>query len=201
MAQVSIETLQAMDVPQAAKVAARAFSTNPLSVAVYREQTDKLRQMQASFTHLLETVPGEVYVAKKGNEVVGMLRFIEWPHCQVSFIETLINLPPMLIRLRGMALRTFKARYIWLKHHPGEPHWHLGPVAVAPEEQGQGIGTQLLERFCNHVDRTGQPAYLETDKPENVRLYQRFGFSVKGEALVLGERNWFMWRPRRDAHQ
>jgi hypothetical protein len=38
-------------------------------------------------------------------------------------------------------------------------------------------------------------SYLETDKPENVRLYQRFGFRVIESADVLGVRNWFMSRP------
>ncbi len=90
----------------------------------------------------------------------------------------------------------------WSKHHPTEPHWHLGPIAIVPELQGQGIGSQLLEHFCSHVDQAGQAAYLETDRPENVPLYERFGFKVTEEAPVLGVRNWFMWRPpRRDVPQ
>ena len=36
--------------------------------------------------------------------------------------------------------------------------------------------------------------YLETDKPENVTLYERFGFKVTGEAKVFGVPNWFKWR-------
>ena len=38
------------------------------------------------------------------------------------------------------------------------------------------------------------PGYLETDKPENVTLYERFGFKVTGEAKVFGVPNWFKWR-------
>jgi hypothetical protein len=37
-------------------------------------------------------------------------------------------------------------------------------------------------------------AYLETDRPENVRLYEKFGFVTTSEALVLGTPNWFMQR-------
>ncbi len=84
----------------------------------------------------------------------------------------------------------------WSKHHPEEPHWHLGPIAIVPEMQGQGIGSQLLEHFCKQVDQAGQAAYLETDRPENVPLYERFGFSVTGETILLGVRNWFMWRDK-----
>ncbi len=85
----------------------------------------------------------------------------------------------------------------WAKLDPKQPHWHFGPFAVLPERQGQGIGSQLLTYFCEHVDRLGAAAYLETDKPENVRLYQRFGFEVTSEKPVLGVPNWFMWRSPR----
>lgn len=35
---------------------------------------------------------------------------------------------------------------------------------------------------------------LETDKSENVRFYDRFGFTVRGQAEVIGVQNWFMQR-------
>ena len=38
-------------------------------------------------------------------------------------------------------------------------------------------------------------AYLETDKIENVRFYERFGFRVVGGTDVLGTGTWFMNRP------
>ena len=158
--------------------------------------------MEATFRRLLEHMPGRVFIAKKDELVVVMMRFIEWPHCQTSITRTLRSLPIMLIRLRGMAIRRLKVQYIWSRHHPRESHWHLGPVAVVPEMQGQGVGSLLLEYFCRYVDQVEGEAYLETDRLENVRLYERFGFSVTEEALLLGARNWFMWRlPHQDIPQ
>ena len=60
--------------------------------------------------------------------------------------------------------------------------------------RGLGIGSRLMEAFAERMDRAGDLAYLETDKPENVTFYQRFGFEVIDEALVLGTPNWFMLR-------
>jgi ribosomal protein S18 acetylase RimI-like enzyme len=68
-------------------------------------------------------------------------------------------------------------------------------VAVLPEFQGRGIGKKLVEYYCALLDRSGEASYLETDKPDNVTLYSRFGFEVIKERFVLGIRNWFMWRP------
>ena len=52
----------------------------------------------------------------------------------------------------------------------------------------------MLAAFAERMDAAREPAYLETDKPENVRFYQRFGFEVTSEATVLSTANWFMWR-------
>ena len=53
-----------------------------------------------------------------------------------------------------------------------------------------------MDRFCATVDAAGGVAYLETDKPENVGYYERFGFETVGEVDVLGVTNWFMRRAR-----
>jgi ribosomal protein S18 acetylase RimI-like enzyme len=82
----------------------------------------------------------------------------------------------------------------WDRHHPVEPHWHLGPVAVEPEVRRHGVGTRLVERFCEMVDADAGMAFLETDRPENVRFFERFGFVTVDEAPVIGVPNWFMRR-------
>jgi ribosomal protein S18 acetylase RimI-like enzyme len=131
------------------------------------------------------------------DRVVGVMRMVEWPRCQMSPVEKLRMLPIILGGPIGATLRALKGRAVWSKHDPKEHHWHLDPLVVAPEMQGRGIGSQLLERFCQHVDRAKQAAYLETDKSENVRLYERFGFSVVEEAPAIGVHTWFMWRSPR----
>ena len=195
-----MKPLQESEFAEAVVVTTRAYSTNPLGVAVYRGHPDKERYQEASNGQLLGHMTGQVIIAKKDEQVVGVMRMVEWPQCQMSLslTQTLrILLPAMLTRNRGLVIRKLTAMRIWSKHHPKEPHWHLGPIAVVPEMQGRGIGSQLLEHFCRHVDQAGQTAYLETDRPENVPLYERFGFSVTEEAPVLGVRNWFMWRTQR----
>ena len=56
------------------------------------------------------------------------------------------------------------------------------------------IGSQLLQWFCDRCDKEHEPAYLETDKLENVHFYERFGFSVSGEEAIFSVNNYFMWR-------
>lgn len=62
----------------------------------------------------------------------------------------------------------------WAKRDPKEQHWHLGPIGVLSSHRKQGVGSQLMERFCNEVDNCSAKAYLETDLDENVRFYEKF---------------------------
>ncbi|MFE5670465.1 GNAT family N-acetyltransferase [Agromyces sp. NPDC056523] len=82
-----------------------------------------------------------------------------------------------------------------MRHDPSEPHVHLGPVSVDRGLRRQGIGGLLLIRHVAHLDTVGAVGYLETDRPEAVDFYRRFGYAVVGEAKVLGVPCWFMRRP------
>jgi GNAT superfamily N-acetyltransferase len=45
----------------------------------------------------------------------------------------------------------------WANHDPRERHWHLGPIGVHPEHQGQGIGKAMLGPFLKMVDAQRSP--------------------------------------------
>jgi predicted N-acetyltransferase YhbS len=80
----------------------------------------------------------------------------------------------------------------WATHDPSEPHVHLGPIAVDPEAQGRGIGRHLMQRYTRELDCAGWAGYLETDRPENVAFYERFGFELIETSSVLAVPNYFM---------
>jgi predicted N-acetyltransferase YhbS len=52
--------------------------------------------------------------------------------------------------------------------------------------QGQRVGRRLMELYCAELERTRLSGYLETDRPENVAFYRRFGFEIVEEVRVLG---------------
>jgi ribosomal protein S18 acetylase RimI-like enzyme len=75
------------------------------------------------------------------------------------------------------------ARYLLAveKHHPKERLWYLFLLAVDPSVQRSGIGTLLQRDMLEQADREGLDCYLETQKPENVPYYRRFGYEVETE--------------------
>ena len=82
----------------------------------------------------------------------------------------------------------------WCHLDPDEPHVHLGPIGVSPDMQGHGVGTTLMRRYVEYLKQERAAGYLETDRPENVEFYKKFGFVVQREEGLIGTRTWYMWR-------
>lgn len=85
-------------------------------------------------------------------------------------------------------------------HPSGPAHAYLWMIGVAPERQGEGLGTALIASVLDRCDRDGLPAYLEASSERSKGLYERLGFACTGRVLHLpdGPRMWPMWRePRR----
>lgn len=83
------------------------------------------------------------------------------------------------------------------KHYPlGAPYHYLAVLAVRPDRQHAGIGTALLTRHHELLDRTGMPAYLEASGPDARRIYLSCGYGDAAEPVQLpdGPQIRPMWR-------
>jgi len=193
-----IGPLEVSDIGPAAALLGRAMYTNPVHAAVFEGRGEEaLRRQVQMFSVFLREFPGDRQVARKGGAIVGVMRSVRSPLCRLPPEEAARLGPVMAAILGDAAPRVGRWFTIWAEHDPKQPHWHFGPIAVAVEQQGRGVGSAMLRRFCKHVDRQGDAAHLETDKPENVRLYERFGFRTREEVDIFGVNNYFMWRAPR----
>ena len=52
-----------------------------------------------------------------------------------------------------------------------------------------------MNRYIEHLNQERSAGYLETDKPENVEFYKKFGFAVQRQEQLIGTMIWYMWRP------
>jgi ribosomal protein S18 acetylase RimI-like enzyme len=177
----------------AALVLAKAFAINPIHTAAFGEQV--LAANEIFFRIALAVMKGPKFVAVEGSRILGVIHWVESPRCQFSGGEKLRMMPGMIKGLGFRpALRVSSWLSAWSTQDPAEPHSHLGPIGVEPQAQGRGIGRLLMEQYCQEVDRKGDAAYLETDRPGNIDFYQRFGFEVTRTIPVLGVPNYFMLR-------
>ena len=86
----------------------------------------------------------------------------------------------MILRPRALVQG---ARYLFAIEgaHIKEPHWYLLLLVVDPSAQRSGIGALLQQDMLDRADSDGLDCYLETQKPENVPYYRRFGYDVEQE--------------------
>ena len=190
---IRIEGLERGMVPDASTVLARAFVTNPLHIVAFG--SSELAKNEAFFRFVLDVMRGTKRVAMDGSQILGLIHWARSPDCEFSALEKL-RMASSMVQGFGVrsALRVGTWFSVWAKHHPREPHSHLGPIGVSPEVQGRHIGRRLMEAYCEDLDQTADAGYLETDRSENVEFYRRFDFDIIHEATVLGVRNYFMWR-------
>jgi len=78
------------------------------------------------------------------------------------------------------------------------PHIHLLIMGVSQEFQGKGFGGKLLRAIIEKSETERIPIYLETQKEENVGLYEKYGFSVKKKVMLPEPLNLPMWLMVRD---
>jgi ribosomal protein S18 acetylase RimI-like enzyme len=198
-ASIEVRDLRTDEVPEAVGVLARGMRDNPLHVAAYGEDPDRRARCHARLMRgLFRVFPAQQPIcAVRDGALVGVTGVAPSGTCQPTVAQRLRLLPSVVALGPRTAARVGKWISVWAKHDPDEAHVHLGPLAVDAHLQGQGIGSLIMQEHCRRLDRTGDVGYLETDKRDNVTFYERFGFEVLGEDLVLGVPNWFMRRPAR----
>jgi len=184
------------EIPAAIDVVARAMSTSPMPRAVIGPDRQEChRHLTRFFTRLYSVADHQrPLVARLDGRVVASTNDLVAGGCRFSARQRLRTLPDLLLMRPLITVRTLRWLADWERRDPERPHSHYGPFGVEPELQGRGIGSLVMAEYTRRLDAGGEAAYLETDKPENVALYGRFGFEVVDEAEVLGVTNWFMWR-------
>ena len=172
------------DAPQLARLMAAAFATDPVMEWIARRGPGRAVGLQRFFHSLLamRAIPlGEVWMTPSGDAATVWLPPGSSPPPGGGLTEHL-RLLMVFLRLCGIPrlLRGQAMAEAMERHHPYTAHYHLAFIAVAPRLQGLGLGSALLEATLARIDETGNAAYLQNSNPQNTRLYERAGFSSRG---------------------
>jgi ribosomal protein S18 acetylase RimI-like enzyme len=181
------------DVPAVADTLARAFDDDPLAVFAHPRASSRRRRMRFFFATRMRTVVGEelCLIDEDARGAALWTPHDAWeapPREQLRLARLLNRRAPWV--LAGFARME--------KLHPHEPHYYLMTLGVAPEAQGQGLGSKLMAPMLERCDRERVPAYLESSKERNIAFYGRHGFRVTEEMrFPRGPKLWLMWRDPR----
>ncbi|MBX3183541.1 MAG: GNAT family N-acetyltransferase [Polyangiaceae bacterium] len=200
--EVSIRDLTRADVPRAAEVLARAFTTNPGIVAIFSDvsDTDRIPVLERLYRRLIEAcILGAVARgAFVQDELVGAQLAYEPGQFPLSgsanwlMLKGLWEAGPRYVHRLVIADALLRGRHI------STPHCYLFMLGVDPAQQGRGFGGALLRDFNERARRLGVDAYLETDRTSAYALYRHDGYrTLREEVFGLQGyvRTWFMLKP------
>jgi ribosomal protein S18 acetylase RimI-like enzyme len=189
MGDVQISFMQKSDIHQSVNTLSIAMLDAKLHVAVLLGKGENERlEIEKMFFELFTHSPGIVFLAKEKQNIIGVMRMKSCEGYKP------IDDPKDSEDENDINWRKSVWHTEWARHEPLNQHWHLGPIGVLPSYQGIGIGTMLMQRFCEEVDACKAEAYLETDVDKNVRFYEKFGFKVVSESEIFSVKNRYMLR-------
>ncbi|MGH3191011.1 MAG: GNAT family N-acetyltransferase [Streptosporangiaceae bacterium] len=158
-----------------------AFYDDPPFIWMLPDDRSRERRARGLFKTILRSHAlkyGCVDVALDGAAIVGGAIWLPPGHWRPTDREQVRSLPGF-IRALGARLGPASELVAYMaRHHPREQHWYLYAIGVDPVHQGNGVASVLLRSRLARSDEAGLPAYLESSKPENVPLYEHFGFEV-----------------------
>lgn len=198
----TIDRLDPLRRSEAIAAASRAFWPDPLFGWFARDEVQEHRMLPVFLGALVrDALPlGDVWSATIDHRVVGTAAWY-----RPGTLPRTRRREARLYLACARALATGRNRLTGLrlldaveKAHPTEPHWYLALLGVDPSRQRSGLGAALLRPVLEHCDATGEPAYLETQKPDNLAYYARFGFEER-DRITVGDSPpvWLLWRDPR----
>jgi GNAT superfamily N-acetyltransferase len=172
-----------VDVKKLAAVMARAFFDDPPLTWLLPDPATRLGRVTRLFATVIgiESLRyGGVDIAYGGEKILGGAIWLPPGRWQPGLRTQIHAVPNYALALAAAWGRAAQYAHALENAHPKEPHWYLKAIGVDPGWQGRGVASPLLRSRLERCDQDGQPVYLETSKPDNVPLYEHFGFRCIG---------------------
>ena len=197
----NLARLEKSQVKPAAEMLARVFQDEPVYVYFVPDESQRKNKLHYHFAlrlrHALSC--GEVYAVSPNLEGIAMwfppryAKLTPWAIIRSGGLSVRFNLGKESVS-RQMYINDY-FHSIHMRHAPF-PHWYLSSVGVDSMFQGKGYASTLLKPMLARIDEEHLPCYLETQREQNVSLYQHYGFEVVEEAVATGTEitNWAMLR-------
>jgi GNAT superfamily N-acetyltransferase len=187
---------------EAVDVAVRAFGDDPFFNYLFPRPDRRRRSVgqlhRSVLLHLAEV--GITTSAIVNGKVAGVALWVppgRWPYSPMTQVRQVFGTLHAFFPDFGGLTRGARILRVVEQSHPRIPQWYLQLLMVDPDVQRQGIGGLLQAPTLERCDREGLPAWLETQKEENLAYYGRFGFTVVHEHHPV-EEGPSMWSLRRD---
>jgi ribosomal protein S18 acetylase RimI-like enzyme len=188
----------------ASKMLARAFQDDPIVRYALEDDKDVNTRLPHVYEFLLRYYLSYAQGYTTSDCLEGVAVWQRYVRSKMSLLRMITSgaiWPAFRIGIKtGRRMQPF-FDYIESKHVEliSSPHWYLMVIGVDPEFQGKGYASLLLRGMLHKIDEERLPCYLETEKEENISIYQHFNFNVVEDYIVpeTSVKLWAMLRENR----
>ncbi|WP_261378230.1 GNAT family N-acetyltransferase [Paenibacillus agilis] len=185
--------LQRRDIPQAAAIFAEQFMEDPLYIFILPNQRTRLNVLRIFFRNYLDMLYpySDLYASSTQLEGVmlvfrsekfGSSRLAQMNYLRRIVVAILKSLPACKYigvkgLLRGVSILKNMSS-AWLSMLEERPYVHMDMLVVQQQYRGTGVVTKMVMPLIDECTANDVACTLETQNPNNVPLYGRYGFEL-----------------------
>jgi GNAT superfamily N-acetyltransferase len=185
MRHFDVDRMQASEEPAVIATLGRAFYDDPLFGYFVPDLVQQTKGLLGFMSGAVKDARpfGDVWVAHADGKVAAAAVWLPpsaYPRSVQREVMTNLRAVPAFTRARGRIGDSLKLLAAVDKAHKdvGTPHYYLAVLGSDPLFQRVGAGSAVLAPVLDRCDEEGLPAYLETQKEDNIAYYARHRFEL-----------------------
>jgi GNAT superfamily N-acetyltransferase len=173
---MAIRPISPADQQTLAEVLAKAFSKDPIMRWIILNDEDYQRIAIPYFGLVLHQSMS--FRSNFTNEDKTGVALWVGPNEYASMFSQLLGSLKLLWLLKGNISRAYRLQELMASYRPQKDYLHLTILATHPEQQGSGVGADLIRPMLEQAKKLSLPVYLECSNQENLDFYRQFGFRL-----------------------
>ena len=199
----SLVRLNQSQIKRAAKMLADVFHNEPVYVYFMPDENERRSRLHHHFAlrlrHCISC--GEAYATSPNLEAIAMwfppdyskltlLKILQWGN--ISILPALFSSSGRNAISRQMSVNNyFNSLHAQIN---SSNQWFLSSIGVNSIYRKRGYASALLKPMLSRFEKEGVYCFLDTQKEENIPLYEHFGFRIVNEGFITGTtiKTWVM---------
>ena len=178
----------------------QAFAKDPWIRKLFSDNANKTQHFFEFVIHYCVNTGGQVLIEYHDSKLASVA-CLESPMNKFSLLGTIKLIRALASFLTKCGLKPLRMINTYMRlttrYRPNEKHHYLICIGVAPEFMGMGIGKKMLNTLHTVADEDSSSIGigLDTENPNNVALYEHFGYKLTGTENLDGLTIYTMFRP------
>lgn len=179
----------------------RAFSKDPWTRKLFSDDSKKSQAFFKMIIRYCKAIGGQV-LFDHHEYTLASVACLKHP-MKLSLLDVIKLLSAFITFISACGFKTFNMLNSYMRltsrHRPKEKHYYLTCLGVSPEFVGKKIGKKMLDTILRIVDEdsTSTGIGLDTENPDNIALYEHFGYRLIATENLDGINIYIMFRPRK----